>query len=240
MNERLQKIIAAAGIASRRAAESLILEGLVSVNGEVVTELGRKADPSKDVIRVRGVRIAVDTEKVYLMVHKPAGYLTAMSDNRGRKTTSDLVSGFAERLVPVGRLDYASEGLLIVTNDGEFSYRVQHPKFKLPKTYRVKLQGSVTPAELGAIRKGASLSDGFFKPLEAAIDRLNRKSAWITVTIVGGRNRVLRRYFEALGFPVRRLVRVAIAGLKLGDLKPGDFRPLKASEIRELLGGGGQ
>lgn len=234
MNERLQKIIAAAGVASRRAAETLIREGHVTVNGEVVTEMGRKADPVRDVIRVRGVRITSDPGKVYLAVHKPAGYLTAMSDPQGRKTVADLVSGFAERLVPVGRLDYGSEGLLIMTNDGDFSHRVQHPRFNISKTYRVKVQGPVKAAALSAIRDGATLSDGYFKPDEARIEKVNRKSTWLRFTIHSGRNRIVRRYFEALGYQVTRLMRTAIGEVELGTLKPGAFRHLKASEIRGL------
>ena len=234
MNERLQKIIASAGVASRRAAEKLIQEGHVSVNGQVVTEMGVKADPINDVIRVRGVRITVDTAKMYLLLHKPPGYLTAMSDDRGRKTVADLVSGFAERLLPVGRLDYSSEGLLVMTNDGDFSYRLQHPRFGIAKTYRIKIQGPVNAAALSTIRNGTSLEDGFFKPLKATVEKTNPGSTWISLTIEGGRNRILRRYLEALGFSVARLVRTAIGDVELGDLKPGDFRFMSDHEIKRL------
>jgi 23S rRNA pseudouridine2605 synthase len=235
VRERLQKIIASAGIASRRAAETLIREGHVSVNDEVVTEMGYRADPFRDVIRVRGVRITSDPVKVYLAVHKPAGYLTAMSDPRGRKIVADLVSDFSERLVPVGRLDYASEGLLIMTNDGDFSYRVQHPKFNIPKTYLVKVKGSVKAAAFAAIQGGTRLDDGYFKPDEASIEKVNRRSTWLRFTIHSGRNRIVRRYFETLGFQVTRLIRTAIGEMDLGTLKPGAFRHLKASEIRQFM-----
>ncbi|HET57869.1 MAG TPA: rRNA pseudouridine synthase [Deltaproteobacteria bacterium] len=238
MTERLQKIIAAAGIASRRAAEQLIREGRVSVNGVVVTELGVKADPGADVIRVNGARITVDTSKVYLILHKPAGYLTAMSDSRGRKTVADLIPGFAERLVPVGRLDYASEGLLIMTNDGYFSYRLQHPKFAVPKTYRVKIRGSIDRASLSAMRKGISLSDGFFIPREVDLEKTNKKSTWLRITIEEGRYRIVRRYLEAQGFPVVRLIRMAEGNVELGDLKPGEYRFVSSKELKHLGGAG--
>ena len=234
MSERLQKIIASAGIASRRAAEKLIQQGQVTVNGQVISELGSKADPFKDEIRVRGVRITVDTTKVYLVLNKPQGYLTAMSDSRGRKTVADLTAGFAERLVPVGRLDYASEGLLVMTNDGDFSYRLQHPRFGISKTYRVKVQGPVSTGSLSAMRDGIRLEDGFFKPLEVMAEKTNPRSTWLRFTIEGGRNRILRRYLEALGFSIVRLVRTAIGDVELGNLKPGEFRFMTAAEIKRL------
>jgi len=234
LSERLQKIIASAGIASRRAAEKLIKDGQVSVNGKVVTELGVKADPAKDVIRVRGARITVDPAKIYIVLNKPPGYITAMSDSRGRKTVADLVSEFTERLVPVGRLDYASEGLLVMTNDGDFSYRLQHPKFGITKTYLVKVRGRLNAASLTRIKKGLALEDGFFKPLEVVVEKNNPRSTWLRFTIEGGRNRIVRRYLEALGFTVSRLVRTAIGEVELGALKPGESRLLTDSEVKKL------
>ncbi len=234
--ERLQKILARAGIASRRKAEELIQRGKVSVNGEIVTELGRKADAALDMIRVGDALITTDTVTVYLMVHKPAGVLTSMKDPRERKVVAQLVQDVPERVFPVGRLDYHSEGLLLMTNDGEFAYRVTHPKFRIAKTYRVKIKGAIPPGGLKAINNGISLSDGFFKPAKVAVERANPKSTWLKFTIFEGKNRIIRRFLQAFGYTVLRLVRTAIADIELGDLKPGGYRYLTRKEVQRLLG----
>jgi len=231
--ERLQKIIAQAGVASRRTAEKLIREGRVSVNGAVVTELGSKASPD-DEIRVDGKLISTETDKIYLMLHKPAGYVTTFRDPEGRKIVMDLIGDMPERVYPVGRLDYDSEGLLILTNDGEFAQKLQHPSYMVPKIYEVKIKGNLTRKEISEIRAGIRLEDGLFAPLELQVEKVNPKSAWLRVVIREGRNRVLRRLFEKMNHPVQRLVRIGIGDLPLGSLKPGDFRHLKDAEVRKL------
>ncbi len=164
--ERLQKILSRAGVASRRAGEKMIAEGRISVNGAVVTEPGTKADPERDEIRVDGRLVSLETEKLYIALHKPPGYVTTLSDPQGRPIVTDLLTGVAERVYPVGRLDYDSEGLLILTNDGEFAQRLQHPRYGIPKTYRVKVEGNLTKGELKALEDGIDLPDGRFAPVE--------------------------------------------------------------------------
>lgn len=235
MPERLQKIIAGAGIASRRMAETLILQGRISVNGVVVTELGTKADAGKDDIRVDGKLISTDVSKVYFMLNKPRGYVTTLKDPEGRSIVTELLHGVEERVFPVGRLDYDSEGLLLMTNDGDFAQKMQHPRYKIPRTYRVKIRGHLTRRELNEIEEGMELEDGFFKPDAVHIEKTNPKSSWIFVTIREGRNRVIRRFFDAAGHPVGRLIRISLGELRLGNLGEGEFRPLKKREIDQLL-----
>lgn len=235
MKERLQKIIAGAGISSRRAAEKMITEGRVSVNNAVVRQLGAKADIEEDEIRLDGKLIFPETSKVYLILHKPKGYMTTLHDPQGRPVVSDLLIDVAERVFPVGRLDYDSEGLLLLTNDGNFSQRIQHPRFRIPKTYSVKIEGNLTNREMKSISKGILLDDGMFKPEYCSVLRTNRKSSWITVTITEGRNRVVRRLFESLGHSVVRLIRTAIADISLGSMKAGTFRYLTRHEVQHLL-----
>jgi len=234
MEERLQKIISQAGIASRRAAERLIAEGRVSLNGVVTTLPGVKADPGKDDIRVDGRLISCETERVYLMLNKPPGYVTTLSDPQGRPIVTDLLIGVSERVFPVGRLDYDSEGLLLLTNDGDFAQRLQHPRYGIAKRYRVKVTGQVLPATVKALEKGIALPDGPFAPADVQLDKMNRGSTWIYLTITDGRNRVIRRAFESLGHDIARLVRVAVADLALGSLDPGAWRFLTAGEVGDL------
>ncbi len=234
MKERVQKILSAAGISSRRTAEKMILDGRISVNGEVVKELGTKADPDQDEIRVDGSLISTEISRVYIMLNKPRGYVTTLKDPQGRPIVRDLLRDINERVFPVGRLDYESEGLLLLTNDGDFSQKLQHPRFKIPKRYLVKVRGSVTAKDMAAVEKGVKLEDGMFKPLEFKIEGRNPKSTWVYVTINEGRNRVIRRFFEELGHPVARLVRVGIGEIGLGDLMEGDYRHLKNWEIKKL------
>lgn len=235
MLERLQKIIAGAGITSRRAAETLITEGRVSVNGVVVRELGSKADPTRDEIRVNGRLISTEVSRVYLMLNKPSGYVTTLKDPEGRPIVTDLLAGIEERVFPVGRLDYDSEGLLILTNDGDFSQKLQHPRHRIPKTYLVKVRGGLTRRELGEIEKGVELEDGIFAPTEMRVEKTNPKSTWVRLTIHEGRNRVIRRLFDAVGHPVARLIRTGIGEVQLGNLKEAEFRPLKKREVEQLL-----
>jgi 23S rRNA pseudouridine2605 synthase len=235
MQERLQKIIAAAGVSSRRVAEQMILEGRVTVNDGIIRQLGAKADIDADEIRVDGKLILPEMSKVYLMLHKPRGYMTTLHDPEGRAVVTDLLSGISERIFPVGRLDYNSEGLLLLTNDGDFSQRVQHPRFKIPKTYMVKIDGNLTKNEVRVLSEGLRLPDGNFKPESLQIERINRKSSWLVLTIAEGRNRVIRRGLESLGHPVVRLIRTAIADISLGNMKTGTFRHLTKKEVKHLL-----
>ncbi|MCE5262376.1 MAG: rRNA pseudouridine synthase [Deltaproteobacteria bacterium] len=235
MEERLQKLLAGAGVASRRAAEKMIAEGRIRVNGIVVTEPGTKADPGRDEIRVDGKLISFEMERVYILLHKPQGYVTTLHDPQGRPIVTDLLSGVAERVYPVGRLDYDSEGLIILTNDGEFSQRLQHPRHEIPKTYRVKVEGNPGRAEIQMLEKGFDLPDGRFAPVDVQVEKTNRASTWLRLTISEGRNRVVRRAFEALGHPVRRLVRIAIGDVTLDGVREGDWRILTPKEVDRLL-----
>lgn len=235
MKERLQKIISAAGIDSRRHAEKLITAGRVSVNGEVVKELGVKADPQKDVIRIDGNTISVEKTNYYIALHKPAEYITAMSDPQNRPTVVDLVRDVPERVYPIGRLDYDSAGLLLLTNDGDFAQKMQHPRFQIPKTYRAKISGRLSSEEFKQITKGVSLPDGVFKPENLKIEKINDKSCWLRLTLREGKNRIIRRGFEAAGHPVTRLVRESIGNITLRGLKEGEWRALTGQEIHQLL-----
>lgn len=235
MEERLQKILAGAGVASRRAAEKMIAEHRIRVNGAIVTEPGTKADPDRDEIRVDDRLISCETDRVYILLHKPQGVVTTLHDPQGRPIVTDLLSGVAERVFPVGRLDYDSEGLLILTNDGEFSQRLQHPRYGIPKTYRVKVEGNPGKREIQMLERGIDLPDGRFAPMDVHLEKTNRASTWLRLTITDGRNRVIRRAFEALGYPICRLVRVAVGELTLEGVREGDWRRMTRREVDRLL-----
>jgi len=234
--ERLQKLIAQAGIASRRAAEQLILDGVVSVNGQVVTELGTKADPATDHIKVRGKLInqkLAERENTYILLNKPKGYLSSAADPEGRDLVVDLVKGHG-RLHPVGRLDYNSEGLIILTNDGEFTNRVASSK-TIPKVYEVKVKGLPSQAALNKLRRGVLLEDGF-KTSPADIVELNHteKNGWYEVTLREGHNQQIRKMFDLIGNSVVKLRRTRIGGIADPHLKPGQSRPLMPAELNLL------
>ena len=235
MKERLQKVIATAGVDSRRHAEKLITEGRVSVNNIVVTQLGVKADAEKDIIRIDGKTISVEKTKQYIVLNKPAGFVTTLHDPQNRPTVVDLLSDVSERVYPVGRLDYDSKGLLLLTNDGDFAQKMQHPRFQKPKIYRVKIQGRLSKEELKQLGKGIKLPDGVFKPENVKIEKINDLSCWLQLTLKEGKNRIIRRGFEAIGHRVAGLVREAIGDLKLGNLKEGMWRHLTRKEISQLL-----
>ncbi len=235
MKERLQKVIATAGIASRRHAEKLITEGRVSVNNVVVTQLGAKADAEKDIIRVDGKTISPEKTKHYIMLNKPAGFVTTLHDPQNRPTVVDLLSDVPERVYPVGRLDYDSRGLLLLTNDGDFAQRIQHPCFQKPKIYRVKIQGRLSKEELRQLEKGINLSDDVFKPEHLRVEKINDKSSWLRLTLREGKNRIIRRGFEAIGHRVAHLMREAVGDLKLGNLREGMWRNLTKKEVSQLL-----
>jgi len=233
MKERLQKILSQAGIASRRAAEKMIADGRISVN-RVAASLGTKADPQKDEIRLDDRLVSCEREGIYILLHKPPGVVTTLKDPQGRPIVTDLLCGVAERVFPVGRLDYDSEGLLILTNDGEFSQRLQHPRYRIPKTYRVKVEGRLLKGGLQALEKGILLADGKFAAAGVLLEKTNRRSSWIRMTITDGRNRIIRRAFESIGHPVVRLVRIAVADIHLGSLAAGNWRLLTPRELDRL------
>jgi 23S rRNA pseudouridine2605 synthase len=235
--ERLQKIIAAAGIASRRKAEELISSGRVQVNGQVVTELGSKADPATDHVRVNGKLLHGAQRHVYLLLNKPKGYVTTMSDPEKRPTVMDLIRGVRGRVFPVGRLDYASEGLLLLTNDGELAHRLMKASSHVPKTYVVKVAGMPTEEALSELRAGVSIAtdDGKRVKTGPAQVRVVREAAnpWYEITLIEGRNRQIRRMFEAVGHHVEKIKRVRYGPLAL-DVPPGEFRPLTLKEVDRL------
>jgi 23S rRNA pseudouridine2605 synthase len=235
--ERLQKIIAAAGIASRRRAEELITGGLVSVNGQIVTELGTKADRERDHIRVNGKLLHGAERHVYLLMNKPKGYVTTLRDPEGRPTVMDLLRGVGARVYPVGRLDYASEGLLLLTNDGELANRMMKAASHVPKTYMVKVAGNPTGEGLGRLREGISIPSDRGKRVRTAPAKIRviRESAnpWYEVTLIEGKNRQIRRMFEEIGHHVEKIKRVRYGPLEL-DVHPGKFRKLTADEVTKL------
>ena len=233
MEERLQKIIAASGLASRRAAEELIEAGRVRVNGAVAS-LGDRADASRDSITVDGKLLAPAEEKVYIMLNKPRGYVTTLSDEKGRRTVAELVSELGVRLYPVGRLDMNSEGLLIMTNDGELAERLMHPRGGAEKCYRTTVAGEDIPAAAAKLKE-PMLIDGYrTRAARVEIERLTDKGGVLLVTIGEGRNRQVRKMCEQVGLRVTRLCRISEGGLKLGELKSGKWRVLTRAEIARL------
>lgn len=234
MLERVQKIISAAGVTSRRAAEQLITEGRVRVNGKVVTELGTKADASKDHIKVDGKLINPKQPLVYIMLNKPAGFVTTMADPEGRPTVLNLLKGLKVRVYPVGRLDYNTEGLLLLTNDGDFAHLITHPKHEFPKTYRAKVKGMLTDEQINLLEQGIYLDDG--KTAPAKLKKISKEEAnsWLEITIHEGRKRQVRRMFDRVGHSVIKLKRVKTGNLVLGDLPEGSFRYLSGTEVNEL------
>ncbi|WP_437900880.1 pseudouridine synthase [Sorangium sp. So ce124] len=238
MEERLQKIIARAGVASRRASEELILAGRVRVNGRVVTELGLKADRQKDRIEVDGKRL-VSEAPVYVALHKPRNVVSTLRDPEGRPTVADHVRGTGARLYPVGRLDFATSGILLMTNDGDFANALLHPRGGVPKTYVLKVQGVMSDDDLTPWREGIRLEDGVTLPAEARVLRHEGDKTWLEVTLREGRNQQIRRMGEATGWPVMRLARTTFAGVSSEGLRPGEWRALTVDEllhIREAFG----
>ncbi len=234
MEQRIQKILAQMGIASRRKAEELIIEGRVTVNGKIAT-LGMKADPAKDHVKVDGRLLVKPEPKMYLVFNKPVGVVTSLSDPEGRPTIKDFLKGIKYRVFPVGRLDYDSEGLLLITNDGDFAHSVLHPTKKIPKTYVVKVKGIIDEDAMERLRRGVRLEDGLTAPAKVKRVRLSESNSWVEITIYEGRKRQIRRMLEKVGYPVIKLRRIAIGGLKLGDLKPAEMRRLTQEEIKRLM-----
>jgi len=233
MEQRLQKIIAEMGLASRRKSEEFILEGRVTVNGKVAT-IGMKADLSKDHIKVDGKLLFRPEKKVYFILNKPRGVVTSMSDPEGRPTVHDFVRAIKQRVYPVGRLDYDSEGMLLLTNDGEFAHAVLHPSKKIPKTYLVKIKGNLEDENIEKLRNGIRLDRTVTAPAKVKRLRKTESNSWIEMVIYEGKKRQIRRMLERVGHSVIRLMRIKINGLEMGPLKPGACRQISSEEMRIL------
>jgi len=234
LQERLQKIIAKAGIASRRRAEEMILQGIVTVNGKTVTELGTKADLEKDAIKVDGKRIRFDSEKVCLLLNKPKGCISTAHDPQNRQTVIDLVKKMKQRVFPVGRLDFDAEGVLLLTNDGELTNKLIHPRYKIPKKYLVKVSDVPDEKDISKLRKGVYLKDGRTLPADVKFIKATKENSWLEITVYEGRNRLIKKMCFAIGHSVLKLKRIEFAGIKLGNLKPGEYRFLTDREMDGL------
>jgi 23S rRNA pseudouridine2605 synthase len=231
--ERLQKILSQAGIASRRQAEKMIVEGRITVNGTVITELGSKADLERDHIKVDGRLIHAPKRSAYILLNKPNNTMTTVSDPQGRATVMELLRGVKERVYPVGRLDYHSEGLLLLTNDGEIANAVMSAATHLPKNYLVKANGSLSAAQEEEFRRGIPLAGR--RTLPAGLKRIRQAdNPWYEVRLHEGRNNQIRLMFKHFGYLVEKLRRVRIGPLELGVLKPGEYRYLTAEEVQKL------
>lgn len=232
----MQKVIARAGLASRREAERWIQAGRVTVNGRKVTELGTQVDPTNDRIAIDGKLLSRRQPAAYYALWKPKGVITSTSDPEGRRDLGEWLRPLKKigRLFPVGRLDFRSEGLLLLTTDGELAHRLQHPRYGVVKRYRVKVGGVPAEGELERLRRGIELEDGRTAPAVARVVRATERKAWLEIEIHEGRKRQVRRMFEALGHSVEKLVRVAYGPVELRGLSPGEMRPLSAREV-ELL-----
>ena len=234
--ERLQKIIARAGLASRREAERWIVEGRITVNGTLVNKLGSQADPFKDSIKIDGKRIKAAAAPLYYALHKPPGVITTLNDPQHRPDITPYVARLGEkrRVFPVGRLDFNTTGLLLLTNDGELALRLAHPRYGVPKVYRVKLSACPTEEELNELRKGIRLEEGMTAPARVRVIEKLRKNAWVEIEVHEGKKREVRRMFEALNYFVEKLVRIKIGPINLGGLAVGELRPLYQSEVMAL------
>ncbi|WP_432359123.1 pseudouridine synthase [Sporosarcina sp. UB5] len=232
--ERLQKVLAQAGVASRRKAETLIVEGKVKVNGKVVTELGTKVSRA-DRVEVEGVEL-VKEQFVYYLLYKPRGYISTVNDEKGRKTVLDLLPMVEERIFPVGRLDYDTSGIIILTNDGDFSYLMTHPKFGIQKKYVAKVKGIPGRDALRRLERGIELEDGMTAPARVKMQSFDKRtnSAIVEITIHEGRNRQVRRMFDAIGCPVQKLRRESFAMLTTHGLNAGEARELTTHEVKQL------
>ena len=234
MEVRLQKFLADAGVASRRAGEQVILEGRVTVNGKVVQTLGTKVDPAHDAVAVDGRRVKVK-RKLYIAVNKPPGFICSRSDPESRKTVHSLFPAEWSNLYSVGRLDYHSEGLIFYTNDGDFSLRLTHPRYGVRKKYMVMVKGEVTPEHIRTFQKGVFNNDEVLKAESGRILKSNHSHSLVELTLTEGKNREVRRMFETLGFEIERLQRIQIGPVKLGQLPRGKWRTLTAPEIKSLM-----
>jgi pseudouridine synthase len=232
---RLQKVMAAAGVASRRVSEQLIEAGRVEVNGEVVTELGRRIDPENDLVSVDGAAVQLDPDKRYVMLNKPTGIVSSLADQHGRPDLQRYVSQYEERLFNVGRLDAETSGLLILTNDGDLAHVLAHPSFGVLKTYIAKVEGRVSPQTISKLTKGIELEDGPIAADKARLLDVEQESSMVEITLHSGRNRIVRRMLDEVGHPVIDLVRRSFGPLNLGTLKQGGLRDLTKVELGQIL-----
>jgi 23S rRNA pseudouridine2605 synthase len=239
MEIRLQKIMAGTGLASRRKAETMIAAGRVTVNGKVVTELGTKVDPERDHIKVDGKHLSHVQPFVYLMLNKPKHVMSTLDDPGGRPTVKDFIRGVSVRVFPVGRLDFESEGLMLLTNNGDLAQALLHPRYHVPKTYLIKVKRVLTDDEIRQLENGVNLEDGMTGPAQVKKIKKAQQNSWLEVTIREGRKHQVRRMLESVGHPVIRLTRVKMGPLSLGRLEPGEFRFLtdrEANALRESVG----
>lgn len=234
MQERLQKFLARAGIASRRAAETMITAGRVKVNGTIVRELGTKVDGARDLVVVDGKPAVAPDEKTWLLLYKPPGVVTTLKDPQGRPTISDYLQGVRSRVFPVGRLDYDAEGALLLTDDGEVANKLMHPRHQVRRVYLAKVKGDPTDASIEKLKGGVRLEDGFAKPTD--VHRFERadKNTWLRIVVTEGRPHLIKRLCAAIGHPVVRLYRPSHAGIPVDGLRPGQVRPLTSEEVRKV------
>ena len=231
---RLQKFLASCSVASRRGAEALIKQGRIKVNGETVTEMGVKIDEENDIVEFDGKRVKPDSKMIYVLLNKPVGFVTTVSDDKGRDTVMELVSDIPVRIDPVGRLDYDTEGLLLMTNDGDLTYRITHPKNNVEKTYVAEVTGNISMNTLVALRNGVYLDGVRTAPAKVEVIGATRYGTKLEITIHEGKNRQVRRMFESVGCIVKRLKRTKEAGLILGHVPLGHWRKLTESEVNML------
>ena len=231
---RLNRILSSAGLTSRRGADQLIREGRVRVNGQPVKELGTVALWGLDRIEVDGRLVPQPFERCHLMLNKPFGYVCSLKDPEGRPLVIDLLRGVSQRVYPVGRLDFDTLGLLLLTNDGDWAYRLTHPKYRVPRTYKVTVDAKITDHALGLLRKGIPLKDGPSGPSRTCLIARNQRQSIIRITITQGRNRQVRRMMDAVGYKVVHLTRIAFGNLRLGDLKVGQYRRLESYEVKSM------
>ncbi len=230
---RLQKYIANAGITSRRKAEELIIDGKVKVNGAVVTKLGTTVS-GKDIVEINGAVVKKTHDHVYILLNKPEGYVTTLKDHFDRKIVTDLLGGIKERVFPIGRLDYNTSGLLIMTNDGEFANQIMHPSSEIEKEYVVKINKRISDKGMAALINGVTVEDYVAKPKKVDVLTENPRNSYISLTLTEGKNREIRKMFEVLGYRVQKLKRVRIGNIEMGFLKKGDYRYLSAEEVKDL------
>jgi 23S rRNA pseudouridine2605 synthase len=238
MEVRLQKLIAGTGLASRRKAEEMIAAGRVMVNGKVVRELGTRVDAAKDHVKVDGRHIRSAQPYVYVLLHKPKNVMSTLHDPEGRPTVKDFLPGVSVRVFPVGRLDFDSEGLMLLTNNGELAQALLHPRYHVPKTYLVKVKGVLEDASIEALQTGVQLDDGMTAPAQVKKIRKAESNSWLEITIHEGRTHQVKRMLQAVGHPVLKLIRIRMGALALGHMAPGEYRFLtdhEANALRDLV-----
>jgi 23S rRNA pseudouridine2605 synthase len=234
LTQRINQILSLAGVTSRRKADELIQRGRISVNGRVIREPGTQAAWGTDSIKVDGQEIRGPSERIYLMLNKPAGYVSTLKDPGGRPVVTELLTGIKERVYPVGRLDFDTLGLMLFTNDGEWAHRLSHPRFHVPKTYKVTLEGTISEEALAVLRKGVDLEDGFSGPAKVALVQRSAGRSILRMTITTGKTHIVKRMVDAVGFEVIHLLRTGFGTLLLGQLKVGRFRHLEPEEVEAM------